>query len=197
MFGRLARRRRESRRGQSMVEFALVFPLFILLLIGLIEFAVMFSITLNVNYASRQAALLAAEVGDAVGGDCLILQELDGALEGATNRSEIEQIRIFWADANGAEKAANVYIRGGSTSCTFADASVVTVPYTATLLNYVAAQRCSVLSGCGVAHPGLDTIGVGIVFHHDWLTPLPNLVQIPPHGVDFTRSNTMRMEPVL
>ena len=49
----------------------------------------------------------------------------------------------------------------------------------------------------GRSHPGLDTIGVSINFHHDWLTPLPNLVQVPPNGVTFDRSNTMRMEPVL
>ncbi len=195
---RLVRRHRDPERGQSLVEFALVFPIFILLFIGLIEFAVLFSVILNVNYASRDAALLAAEVGDAVGGDCVILNTLDTALEGATSRAEIEEVRIYWADKDGVELAANVYTRGGiGTSCTFADGTTISVPYTATALNYPAAQRCSVLSGCGVSHPGLDNIGVAIVFHHEWLTPLPNLVQIPPTGVNFTRSNTMRMEPIL
>ncbi len=202
-FGRLVRRRRDPETGQSMVEFALVFPIFILLFIGLIEFAVLFSAILNVNYASRDAALLAAEVGDGLGGDCVILKALDVALEGATNRSEIEEVRIFWADPNGNEKVvagvskANVYTRGGlGTSCTFADLSTITVPYTAVSLDYVASERCTVLAGCP-GHVGLDTVGVSIDFHHDWLTPLPNLVQVPPTGVTFTRSNTMRMEPVL
>lgn len=198
-FGRLVRRRRDPEKGQSLVEFALVFPIFILLFIGLIEFAVLFSIILNVNYASRDAALIAAEVGDGLGGDCVILSTMDQALEGPTSRSEIEEVRIFWADANGVEKPneANIYTRGGvGTSCTFADGSTVTVPYTAVALNYPAAERCSTLAGCP-GHPGLDTIGVAIEFHHDWLTPLPNLVSVPPTGITFTRSNTMRMEPIL
>ena len=199
-------RREDGARGQSLVEFALIFPIFILLLIGLIEFSVTLSVMLNVNYASRDSTLLSAEVGDTTGADCLILKRLDTALGGgAAHHSGIEQVRIFWADANGNEVAANVYTEGGlGTTCTLADGSTATVPYTAVPggLNYVNTDRCSVLAGCGLysqgrSHPGLDTVGVAISFHHDWLTPLPNLVQVPPNGVTFDRTNSMRMEPVL
>jgi Flp pilus assembly protein TadG len=197
------RRRRDGERGQSLVEFALIFPIFILLLIGLIEFAVVFSIILNVNYASRDAALMAAEVGDASGADCLILQRLDSALNGATSHDQILSIRIIWADANGAEvlvggvPQVDVYTEGGSTSCVLGDGSTLTVPYTAGAQNYPEAARCTIVAGCGGVHPGLDTIGVTIQYHHDWITPLPNIVSVPATGLTFTRSNTMRMEPVL
>ena len=193
----LRRRRRDGERGQSLVEFALIFPIFILLLIGLIEFAVVFSIILNVNYASRDAALMAAEVGDASGADCLILQRLDSALNGATSHDQILSIRIFWSDQNGNELAADVYSEGGSTSCILGDGSTLTVPYTAGAQNYPEASRCTIVAGCGGSHPTLDTIGVTIEYHHDWITPLPNLVSVPATGLTFTRSNTMRMEPVL
>lgn len=190
---------RDGEPGQSLVEFALVLPIFMLLLIGLVEFAVTFSIILNVNYASRDAALLAAEVGDASGADCLILQRLDSALAGAADRGAIEEVRIFWADANGGEKAADVYTPGGSHTCPLNGGGTLTVGYTASgLPTYPDNERCQILLGCTAPHDGgLDTIGVTIVYHHDWLTPLPNLVQIPPSGITFTRSNTMRMEPVL
>lgn len=199
-------RRGRGERGQSLVEFALIFPIFILLFIGLIEFSVTLSVMLNVNYASRDSALLSAEVGDAAGADCLILKRLDAALGGgAAHHSGIQQVRIFWADANGNEIAANAYSEGGlGTTCILADGSTASVPFTAVPggLNYVETDRCTVLAGCGVdaqgrSHPGLDTIGVSILFHHDWLTPLPNLVSVPPNGVTFDRSNSMRMEPVL
>jgi Flp pilus assembly protein TadG len=190
-------RRRDGERGQSLVEFALIFPIFILLLIGLIEFAVVFSIILNVNYASRDAALMAAEVGDASGADCLILQRLDSALNGATSHDQILSIRIFWADTSGNELAADVYTEGGSTSCTLGDGSTLSVPYTAGAQNYPEASRCTIVAGCGGSHPTLDTIGVTIEYHHDWITPLPNIVSVPATGLTFTRSNTMRMEPVL
>jgi hypothetical protein len=189
-------RGRDGERGQSLVEFALIFPIFILLLIGLIEFSVVFSIILNVNYASRDAALMAAEVGDASGADCLILQRLDSALNGATSHDQILSIRIIKADANGNELLADVYTEGGSTSCILGDGSTLTVAYTAGAQNYPESQRCTVLAGCN-GGPGLDTIGVTIEYHHDWITPLPNLVSVPATGLTFTRSNTMRMEPVL
>lgn len=185
-------------RGQALVEFALMFPIVVLLFIGLVEFAVTFSIILNVNYASRDAALMAAEVGNDPGADCVILSTLDGALVGVSNKAEIQQVRIFWADANGAELAANVYTRGGSTTCTYSSGTTVSVPYTLQPgADYPDSQRCTVVAGCSLTHPGLDTIGVSISFHHDWLTPLPRLVQIPPSGVTFTRANAMRMEPRL
>lgn len=174
-----------------------MFPVVILLFIGLVEFAVTFSIILNVNYASRDAALMAAEVGNDSGGDCVILQTLDTALAGVSNKDEIQEVRIFWADANGNELATNVYHRTGSTSCAF-PSGTITVPYSLQgAAGYPAAARCTVLAGCGGSHAGLDTIGVAINFHHSWLTPLPNLVQIPPFGISFVRSNTMRMEPEL
>jgi hypothetical protein len=47
--------------GQTLVEFALVFPLFITLMLFIIEFAFVFSALLGVNYASRNGALIAAE----------------------------------------------------------------------------------------------------------------------------------------
>jgi Flp pilus assembly protein TadG len=193
----LRRRRRDGERGQSLVEFALIFPVFILLLIGLIEFAVVFSIILNVNYASRDAALMAAEVGDASGADCLILQRLDSALNGATSHDQILSIRIFWSDQNGNELAADVYSEGGSTSCTLGDGSTLSVPYTAGAQNYPENARCTIVAGCGGSHPTLDTIVDTIEYHHDWITPLPNIVSVPATGLTFTRSNTMRMEPVL
>ena len=199
-------RRRQDERGQSLVEFALIFPIFILLFIGLIEFSITLSVMLNVNYASRDSALLSAEVGEAAGADCLILKRLDKALGGgAAHHSGVQQVRIFWADPNGNEIAANVYAEGGiGTTCTLADGSTASVAYTPVpgQLNYINTDRCTVLAGCGTdslgrLHTGLDTVGVTIEFHHDWLTPLPNLVSVPSTGVTFDRSNTMRMEPVL
>jgi Flp pilus assembly protein TadG len=181
-----------------MVEFALMFPIFILLLIGLIEFSVTFSIILNVNFASRDAALLAAELGDQAGADCAILAKVDSSLSAITNKDEIEQVRIFWSDVNGDELAANVYDRGGSTTCPLPGGTTITVPYTAVPpATYPESDRCTVVLGCPPSHTTLDTIGVAIHFRHAWITPLPNLVQVEPFGISFERTNAMRMEPEL
>ncbi|OJV66642.1 MAG: hypothetical protein BGO41_04255 [Clostridiales bacterium 38-18] len=46
----------KSSKGQSLVEFALVMPLLMLILIGIIEFGFMFSGYLTLTNASREAA---------------------------------------------------------------------------------------------------------------------------------------------
>ena len=48
----------DGRRGQSLVEFALVFPLFILLLAGMIDFGIGLYSYMTINNAARDAARL-------------------------------------------------------------------------------------------------------------------------------------------
>ncbi len=180
-----------------MVEFALIAPIFLILVTGLIEFAVAFSVQLNVNYASRDAALLAAEAGNGAGADCMILQTVDKDLSSPSDRSSIQEVRIFWASPNGIEKAANVYNRSGTTTCTFPDGSTVTVPYAATSVGYPESSRCAYLAGCDATHTQLDQIGISIQYQHGWITPVPAIVRLPSSGVTITRSNSMRMEPTL
>lgn len=45
-------------RGQTLVEFALTFPLFLVVLFGIIEFAFLFNAQLSLNYATRDASLV-------------------------------------------------------------------------------------------------------------------------------------------
>ena len=53
-------RGRPRQRGQSLVEFALVFPLFILLLAGMIDFGLGLYSYMTINNATRDAARLGA-----------------------------------------------------------------------------------------------------------------------------------------
>ena len=62
--------RQGRQKGQSLVEFALVFPLFIVLLLSIIEFMFLFNAQLSLNYATRDAALVAAEAGARPDADC-------------------------------------------------------------------------------------------------------------------------------
>ena len=52
------RRRRATRdaRGQGLVEFAMLVPLFMLLLLGLLEFGFVFDQTMTISYATREGA---------------------------------------------------------------------------------------------------------------------------------------------
>ena len=57
---RRLRRGRATSRGQSLVEFALVFPLFILLVAGMIDFGMGLYSYMTINNATRDAARLGA-----------------------------------------------------------------------------------------------------------------------------------------
>lgn len=208
--GRTVRRDRAAKArarsdGQTLVEFALVLPLFIVLTLSVIEFAFVFNAILSINYASRDAALLAAEAGSGTGADCIILDAIEQDVRGPSDRSQIQQVVIFWADRNGVQIGSNaqVYVRTGATSgpnattCTYPDGTVITVPYRLTQNGYPASARCNILAGCGSPHNGLDRVGVRISYVHTWKTPLNGVAGLGGSGYTFERSNVMVMEPIL
>jgi Flp pilus assembly protein TadG len=199
-----ARHGRET--GQSLVEFALVFPLFVLLMLFLIEFAFVFSALLGVNYASRNAALTAAEAGHQTTADCVILQEVEDSIGAPGNSANITTVTIYLSDQSGSKRLETLtYTRGaGTTTC---GTTTLSVPYGQTGGTYTYDQRCDeILPEGGVYLPGtrcdllgrkhIDTIGVEITYHHSWVTPIHNF-GLAGTGATLTQSNAMRMEPIL
>jgi Flp pilus assembly protein TadG len=191
--------RRRHSQGQTLVEFALVFPLFFTLLLGLIEFTMMFNATLSVNYAARDGALAAAEAGDQLGADCFILKAIESAVGAPSDRSRIGQVLVYKSTPNGVMiGSATTYTRtgGANTSiCAAVDGS--TMPYTLSANGYTETGRCNVLAGCGGASTTVDNIAVRVTYTHQWVTPLRNFIGGGPGGISFDRSSVMRMEPVL
>ena len=191
------RRRREGSHGQTLVEFALLFPIFWTLLLGLIDFAFAFNGVLAVDHASRSAALVAAEAGNAAGGDCVILRDVEAQLTAPASAARVQRVEIYQTSATGSVMGSpTVYLRSGSKTCSYNGGTTITVPYTRDTNGYPEASRCNVLAGCGVGHTGLDHIGVRIVYTHGYLTPL-HLFLGAGNSFTIDRSNSMRMEPVL
>jgi hypothetical protein len=182
------------------VEFALVFTIFVTMLMGFIEFAFVFNALLSIGHATRDAALIAAEAGNDGAADCEILARIEEDVSAPADRSRIQQVAIYRSDQNGAVIGGqqNVYTRTGSTSCTLADGTTVTVPYSISgSAGYPPSGRCNIQIGCPNSSHPLDTVGVKIVYRHTWVTPLANLVALTGNGTTLTQSNAMRMEPVL
>jgi hypothetical protein len=166
-------------------------------MLAILEFGFAFNAVLAVNYASRNAALTAAEGGDAAGTDCLILRTVENDIGAPADRSRIGNVEIFRADKNGDRIGdATIYHRGGATSCDFGGGTTVTVPYSLVADGYPTEDRCNTLAGCGGSRP-LDLVGVTVTYTHTWITPLRNFVGGNPGGFSFDRSNATRMEPVL
>jgi Flp pilus assembly protein TadG len=190
------------RRGQALVEFALVIPIFLVMLIGIIEFALALNSVLTINFATREAALVAAEAGNADGADCVILAKVEQSMGSPSNAAQISEVRVFKSDKNGVALATNRYVRSGSMSCTFST-TTVTVPYSLSgTENYPDTKRCNVLAGCAPNAPmpattAVDHVGVSMTYTYVWHTPLKSLIDLNGTGYVLTKSNSMRMEPVL
>lgn len=154
---------RES--GQTLVEFVLVFGLFIFLMMAVLEFGVMYNNILTVQFASRQGVSVAAEVGAEDGADCSILKAVEDALQTPVNRSDVQAVEVFEADTAGNEISGRVnrYIRSGTLDCP----GTATQPYTLVgSEGYPQTDRSDSLAD------GLDLVGVHIEFSYRGITPL-------------------------
>lgn len=190
-----ARTHETTERGQTLVEFAIVFPLFWMVLVGLIEFAFAFSSVLTVSYASRNAALVAAEAGSVASADCAILWQVEKDVQAPSAAAQIQTVDISWTDANGVIKAGftTTYTRSNSVSINCVLPGVTfAAPYTKTSDGYPVATRCSIQSGCA-GHPGLDTVGVKVTYRYVYHTPYGAV--LGGTGITLERSSAMRIEP--
>jgi hypothetical protein len=186
-------------RGQALVEFTLVFPIFMMLLVGFVEFVFVLNGVLAVDLASRGATLAATEGGSDARSDCAILKSIEDDLGAPADRTHIQLVEIFAATATGGHLGPQTtYLRTGSLTCNLLDGTQLTLPYTATVVGYPPADRCTLLRGCGSSAgtfgASVDHVGVRIVYRHGWRTPFPALIASGPY-LTIERSNVMRMEP--
>lgn len=207
-------RRRSGEAGQTLVEFAMVMPMLLLLFMGVLEFSLALNASLAVNRASQHGAHVAASAGNIAGADCLVLDAVEGALGTPNSADRISEVLIERTAMTGDQAyATQRWVRGGTTTCTYPDGSDVVVPYTRVLSAYPEDQRCTVLAGCPLLVPPrstVDNIGVTVRYTHQWVTPLDGALDvIVPGGGDgggggsastgwsFEQRNIFRMEPTL
>ncbi len=201
-------RRSASRKrtaGVTLVEFAIVLPIFVTTLFAIIEFALAFNAVLSINRASQTGALIAGQAGNSPEADCVILSHIDKDLQAPVDRSNVVQIKIFRASATGSTiLASSTYQRSGSMACV-GNTGPYTLPYHATATGYPASQRCNILSGCPTLTPQrttVDKVGVQITYRYDGVTPLRSVLQFlggsgNGYSWTFVKQNESRMEPVL
>jgi hypothetical protein len=193
---------RRRRSGQSLVEFALVVPIFFTLLVGIIEFSLALNAVLAVNFASRDAALIASEAGNAVGADCAVLRTIEDRIGPPADDDKIIDVTIYRSSVTGQAVPVggpdkNVYGRGGSMVCPIPGDATSTIPFHLIgTAGYPETSRCNTLAGCGGGRT-LDHIGVDIRYTYEWHTPLKAFIGLSGGGYTVDKANSMRMEPVL
>ncbi|MFI5259191.1 MAG: TadE/TadG family type IV pilus assembly protein [Candidatus Limnocylindrales bacterium] len=85
-----------------MVEFALVLPIFLVLLVGIIEFVFILNAALGLNFATRNASLAAAEAGNSLGADCAILTAVQHSIGAPMDIQQVQTVAIYKTDRGGA-----------------------------------------------------------------------------------------------
>lgn len=171
-------------RGQGLVELALVLPVFLVLLLGMLEFGLAFTHNLTLEYATREGARVGSalvngggKLGCAVGEspnradvDPLIIAAVERVLTSpgsAVQLAEIPSIRIYQAAADGTEAGpVNVWTQtpgagpvppGGTKPLNFTESSA----------SWPACSRTN-----STALPGPDSIGVSLVYTYKFTTGL-------------------------
>ncbi|HLU31104.1 MAG TPA: TadE family protein [Acidimicrobiia bacterium] len=181
------RPRHRADRGATLVEMALVFPILVLIIMGVAEIGLYFKDYLTVTYASREGVRVAAFAGDSIDADCQVLVAV-GEFLGNANLEKLDRVEIYVATQDGtqtpgATNTARLKEGGDPTAC-----NEPALPDDGWLrtTNKPATDR-QVTAGAGP----LDIVGVRIVMDHEWVTGFP-----PFRGeVTVNETTIMRVEP--
>jgi Flp pilus assembly protein TadG len=186
----------------TLVEFAIVLPLFVTTLFSMVEFGFVFNAVLAINRASQYGALVAGQAGNDSTADCQILRTIEENLTTPLNKRGVTEVRIMRTNTSGSTAlASNVYSRTGTKDC-----DTYSVPYSATSTGYPEDQRCNVLDGCPAMTPArttVDKVAVQITYRYTAITPMGELLKFLDGGTarsatwTFSKRNLSRMEPVL
>lgn len=216
---RRAREPRDRERGQSLVEFAFLVPLFLVILLGVLEFGLAFTHNLTLAYATREGARTGAALADGTGSDSscvaangtsralassdvdpLIIAAVQRVLESSgslVNLGNITQIVIYQADANGRDTGVhNIW--------TYNKGAGPPVPCQASPPNL----DFSLSGGVGWAASTRDhgdtpdQVGVSITYNYKMTTPLGAAMSLAARtsgsawsSITMTDSTVMALEP--
>jgi hypothetical protein len=172
---------RHRQRGQSLVEFAVMVPVFILCLLGMLEFGLAFNHHMTIEYATREGSRTGSALADGGSTNCLAgvdLDNIDDQIIGAVQRilkspgspinlAGVEELRIYRADATGSQAGSDVNV-WQYTPNTGPDLdpglAVDRLDFSPTSVRW---PVCSRNSG-----PNPDSIGVRIRYRYGFQTPL-------------------------
>jgi Flp pilus assembly protein TadG len=196
-------RRRD--RGQSVVELALMLPVFLLLLLGILEFGMAFDHLLSISYATREGARTGAALvngGGALGcgtGQSPNAATVDPQIVAAVERvltspgsqvdlARVSEIRIFQANASGNET-------GGVNVWTYAQGAGPVVDgaaldFTTSATPWAACARSNVLPA--------PSLGVSVRYRYTFATPLGGILAFfggGGTGLDVADRAVMAMNP--
>lgn len=102
--GRLIRKKEKGERGQSLVEFALIVPLFLLLVFAIVDFGMGFYSWITVTNAAREGARIGV-----VGADAATITQRVRDTAGSLNNSQLT-VTVSNASDQGGESGEEVSV---------------------------------------------------------------------------------------
>jgi TadE-like protein len=193
--------------GQGLTEFTIVMPVFLLLLVGMLEFGLAFGDRLTIGDATREGARIGAALatgsttpctGDPAGVDTAVVAGVENLLQSAgsgIDLSHVNSIEIYKADANGNPISGDVntwvYAPGTGPDADPGPGTDI-LDFSPTTVAWHACDRNN-----GAADP--DSIGVRIDYAYHLRTPLAALMAIfggsQPGTIDMVDSTVMALNP--
>lgn len=194
--------RRTGERGQGLVEFALLVPLFLILLLSMLEFGVAFNHQLTLGYGAREGARIGADLvngGGTLGcgvGQSPNAANVDSIIIEAVNRvlvsggspiplSQVTLIRIFQADQNGQDTLGrdNDWIYTASPYILYDGIQINFRPSTTAAPDGKGpatwGSACNRWNTVGRTYPNsVDSIGVSITYTYQMTTPLFSVLRL-------------------
>ena len=172
---------KRAEAGATLVEFSIIMPLLVLVLIGMMEIGAAFKDVLAVSAAAREGSRYAAFLGDEADADCQIAQQVADTL--VTDLDRLVSIEIYEANQTTGEPV----IGKTNTWTLIGDPDDCTLGWTSTN-NWPANTRNVVFDPSGAP---LDIVGVRIQVDRSWITGFP------PFSGSYTidESSIIRLEP--
>ena len=195
-----------SRRGQSLVEFSLILPVIMFLLLGMVEMGFAINHNVAIQTATRQGARVGsilvngdtdcktphdATLANAV--DPAIISAVEGALispGSMVDETQVTSIEIFGLSSNGTALGTDLFVYNSGTGHFVASGTA----------GWPAINRCGAVTG-SLPNGGATRIGVKITYNYRFITPLGSLLSVFGGGlfangkITMTDQTTMALEP--
>jgi hypothetical protein len=182
-------RRRKRSRGQALVEFALLLPPVVLLVVSVAELGLAFGNTHTLGYGSREGARVGSALASGGVSDCTAGDDpsgVDPAVIAAVQRilkspgsgidvTKVQQIRIFKADSSGAETPglANLWGYAGEQLGPDVDPGPGATKLDFRLTDPPTWPACARDNSSDPP----DSLGVTVTYRYDFVSPLPAMLE--------------------
>ena len=216
---RARRNRTGSRRqhGQGLVEFALVLPVFLLLLLTMLDFGYAFYTNLTIEYATREGARVGAALADggeipvctatgpAADVDKFVIAAVERVISSAGIKIDVDPsgnggvtgIEIYKADPATGAKSGPPY---RSNVWTYSLGAGPTIPGTTTKLDFVETTHAWDVCSRVNSIANSDALAVSLTYKYAYITPIANVMRLvtpggAPPTIQFNDRTVMRLNP--